>query len=68
MLKNINLKTARVAKDLRQYELADLLGVKQSAVSHWESGRNYPTVDIAIKIAEILDKDVVYLFKKSEEK
>lgn len=45
-------------KDLRkrlgksQSELADILGVKQQAVSLWESGQRMPSLDNAVKLAK----------------
>ena len=33
-----NLRTARLKKDFSQAELAELVGVQQSAISHFELG------------------------------
>lgn len=45
------LKTIRESKGINQKELAKILGVTESAVSHWEAGRYAPTTDKLLKIA-----------------
>ena len=40
---------------MRQYELADRMGVKQASVSAWESGAAMPSAANLIKLADILD-------------
>lgn len=35
----MTLKDLRLAKDMTQNEVADIVGVTQSAVHHWESGK-----------------------------
>lgn len=51
-------KTARVAKGLTQLDEAAKLGLKQPAVSAWESGRSYPTPENLVEIADLLDLDL----------
>jgi Zn-dependent peptidase ImmA (M78 family)/transcriptional regulator with XRE-family HTH domain len=47
---------ARRAKGFSQAELADLVGVSQAAVSHWEKGSRVPeTTDLVERIASALD-------------
>ena len=48
------LKKLREDKDLSQAELAQLLGVDQSAVCLWEKGKTMPRVNVAIRLAKIL--------------
>lgn len=45
-MKNNNYKKMRVKLGLTQVTLAKKLGVKQSAVSHWETGRSIPSIKI----------------------
>ena len=40
---------------MRQYELADRMGVSQASVSAWESGAALPSAANLIKLADILD-------------
>ena len=39
------LQILRKQKNLTQEELADLLFVSRTAISKWESGRGYPSID-----------------------
>ena len=48
------LKNAREDKGLSQMALAKSLGVDQSTVCLWESGKTSPRPDVAIRLANIL--------------
>lgn len=62
-MKNIRLIEARKEKQLNQTQLAKMLGFKgKQSVANWENGHSTPTLTTAIKIAEVLEKDIVYLF------
>lgn len=62
-MKNIALKKAREAKGLTQLQLAQLLGYKgRQSVSNWENGYINPPLIVALKIAEILEKNVSDIF------
>ena len=50
-----NIKYYRKQAGLSQAEFAQKMGVAQSAVSQWESGKRIPTVDTVIRIAEVLE-------------
>ncbi len=43
------LQEVRKTAGLKQGEWADQLGVAGSAVSHWESGRNFPPTDVLLQ-------------------
>lgn len=49
-----DLKSCRVARDLTQEELAELLGVSLSAVRHWESGIRTPGGPARRQLAQVL--------------
>ena len=51
----------RKARDLSQSQLASLLGVSRQAVSKWESDQTSPDTLKLIKLADVLDTEVVYL-------
>jgi len=48
------LKTCRVKAGLTQVELALQIGVHQSTVADWETGKKYPTGDKLPKISKAL--------------
>jgi transcriptional regulator with XRE-family HTH domain len=56
-----NLKELRLAKGLKQSDMAKLLGVAKSTYSMYESGLRTPTIPKAKEIAKILDVSVDYL-------
>lgn len=48
------LKTWRKAHAIKQQHLADLIGVSQSAISHWESGRESPSPQAFAKLTDLI--------------
>lgn len=50
----IHLAEIRKSRGLTQEQLAEMLGVNQCAISFWESGRSYPRLPMAYRIALIL--------------
>ncbi|WP_042348299.1 helix-turn-helix transcriptional regulator [Bacillus massiliigorillae] len=65
-MKNSNLIKARKAVGLTQSDLASKLNYTKQAVSNWENGYSTPRILDAIKISEILNKDINHLFLESE--
>lgn len=57
----IELKKLRENNGLSQYKLADILGVSQSAVGLWESGRREPNFDTLCRIADLFHVSTDYL-------
>lgn len=53
-----NIKQLRKARGLTQKELADKLGVTQSAVGNWEAGIRNPRAADLLNIAEALEVPV----------
>ena len=51
----MEIKRLREAAGLRQYELAERMGVKHASVSAWESGLAMPSAANLLKLADILD-------------
>lgn len=60
----VNIKKAREKAGLTQQELADKLGVGQSAVAMWESQKALPRTDKLPVLAKVLKSSVSALFKK----
>jgi putative transcriptional regulator len=56
------MKSARVAKDLSQQQLADLIGVSRQTISAIEKGDYNPTINLCISICRQLDKTLDELF------
>lgn len=61
MKKNDKIKELRKKLGMTQAVLAKKIGVAQTYVAAWESGRRNPIGDNLIKLADILDVDVKYL-------
>ena len=61
----VTLAEARAAKRMSQKELADLLGVKNSTISMYESGDRDPSTKNFKKMAEILEVPMEQLVLKS---
>ena len=52
----------RKNKNMKQYELSDILGMDDSGLRKIESGRTNPTVKTLIKIANALEIELKELF------
>lgn len=50
-----NMRKLRKAKGLKQKELAEMVGLSESAISQLESGKRFPSYETLLKIAEALD-------------
>lgn len=59
-------KELRKEKNIRQAELAKMLGVKQTAVSKWESGVAVPAADKLSALADFYDVSVDYLLGRTK--
>lgn len=58
----------RMRAGLTQREVANRLGVNPSTVTHWEKGRNFPTVSCLPKLAELYGCTVDELLECKKEK
>ena len=61
-MKNLKMKSARVARDLSQQQLADLIGVSRQTISSIEKGDYNPTINLCIAICRELGKTLDELF------
>lgn len=63
---NIRLKQLRHKHKLTQGELADILGLKPTAISNYESRRNEPSFDRLIALSKYFDVSCDYLLGLSD--
>lgn len=66
-VRNISLKSLRRAKGLTQKEFAALIGVDQSSVTQWETGKTHPRYTRFNKMCEVLGCTVDELMKEEEQ-
>ena len=57
----VRIRKARKAAGLSQYELAELLGVVQGAVSQWERGQTEPSLRHFIRMVRLLGPSLLEL-------
>jgi putative transcriptional regulator len=65
-MKNLKMKAARVARDLSQQQLADLVGVSRQTINSIEKGDYNPTINLCIAICRELGKTLDELFWETE--
>ncbi|MEG1459307.1 MAG: helix-turn-helix transcriptional regulator [Acetivibrio sp.] len=63
---NVRLKQLRQKHKLTQSELADILGLKPTAISNYESQRNEPSFDKLIALSKYFDVSCDYLLGISD--
>lgn len=66
-MKNLQLKAARVAKDMSQQDLAKEVGVSRQTIIAIEKGDYNPSINLCISICKKLDKTLDDLFWMEEE-
>ncbi|MDD3340023.1 MAG: helix-turn-helix transcriptional regulator [Lachnospiraceae bacterium] len=62
MLKT-KIKEYREKQNMKQNELADLIGVRRETIVHLENGRYNPSLKIAMDIAKVFHTTVEELFE-----
>ena len=60
-------KNLRLRSGLSQQQVANQLGVHQTAVSNWEKGKNLPSATMLVKVADLYGCSIDELFKTDEE-
>ncbi|WP_346962117.1 helix-turn-helix transcriptional regulator [Clostridium sp.] len=61
------LKELREDKNLNQDELANMVCLTRSAISSYETNTNVPSLEIAIKLADIFEVSLDYLTCRTDE-
>jgi len=59
----LRLKTARIAKGLKQQEIADQCNVHLNTYSKYERGKQFPDVGFLLKFCEVLPVDLAWIIK-----
>ena len=59
----LNIKFARMRKEISQEQHAELVDVSRTAISFIETARQNPTILKVIDIAKVLDVDIEELIK-----
>lgn len=58
---NDRLKTLRDDRGFTQRQLAEVLNITVSSVSHYENGSRQPGIEVLIRMADVLNVSVDYL-------
>ena len=58
-----NLKSVRESRGMTQQELADRIGMRRETILHLENNRYNPSLEMALKIAQVFDLRVKELFQ-----
>lgn len=66
MFSGQRLKTLRKEKKMSQEKLGSLLNISKVAVSNWENGKSFPTLDNLNELAKVLKVDTDYFTKHGE--
>ena len=59
----MTLKEIRLKKGITQVELAKHVGISQQTISHYETGRAKPSLDVAVKLAKALGVSVEEIYQ-----
>ncbi len=65
---NRRIRELRLAKNISQVKLAELIGVTKQSVSNWENDNIQHSVEILIKLAEIFNVSTDYLLDLDSER
>ena len=58
-----NLIEVREAYGMTQQDLADQVGIRRETIVHLENNRYNPSLEMALKIAQVFNKQVEELFR-----
>lgn len=61
------LKELREDRNMNQDELASLVNLTRSAISSYETNTNVPSLEIAIKLADVFEVSLDYLTCRTDE-
>jgi DNA-binding XRE family transcriptional regulator len=61
------IKQYRAMHDMKQEELASLVGVRRETIVHLENGKYNPSLKLALDIAKVFDTTVEELFEITDD-
>lgn len=62
------LKALRIEKNITQREIANHLNITDTAYGFYEQGKNYPNMDVLIKLADYFEVSLDYLVGRNEKR
>lgn len=60
------LREFRKEKNLTQKELAEQIGIKRNSYSDWETGKNEPSLENLVKLADLFEVPLDWLFGRDK--
>ncbi|MGU3459997.1 helix-turn-helix domain-containing protein [Bacillus sp. D48C] len=67
MIFSERLKEEREKRNWSQNDLAEKIHVSRQSVSKWETGKNYPSIEIIIHLSDLFDITIDELLRSDEE-
>ncbi|MHA4094824.1 helix-turn-helix domain-containing protein [Bacillus cereus] len=67
MIFSERLKEEREKRNWSQHDLAEKLHVSSQSVSKWETGKNYPSIEIIIHLSDLFGITIDELLRSDEE-
>ncbi|HFF3742076.1 helix-turn-helix domain-containing protein [Bacillus cereus] len=67
MIFSERLKEEREKRNWSQHDLAEILHVSRQSVSKWETGKNYPSIEIIIHLSGLFGITIDELLRSDEE-
>ena len=64
---SIRLKELRTSSKISQAALSNAIGVSQRAISYYESGKDVPTLNVLIALADFFDVSLDYLVGRTDD-
>ena len=61
------LKQEREKRGWSQTELSEKIHVSRQSVSKWETGKNYPSIEVIIDLSDLFDMTIDELLRSDEE-
>ncbi len=60
------LKSERMKKKWSQDDLAEKIYVSRQSISKWETGKNYPSIEVIINLSDLFDLSIDELLRSDD--